>query len=202
MPIKNLIQLGKDIVEGIANGIGQFDLKSAISSLVGKIPEWARKVLNVNSPSKVMRDRVGMPISEGIAVGMTRDMKGIQQATVTLAKQTEEYMKSSFSRMQLEDLSNALDIQPNLTRNDKDKLRAYYKDLVNEIETQQLIIDTKFNKDVSTNLQTSKLPNSLSNGGVSTDKSVNVDTVNITTNKLDRKELELQLKKLSKESGK
>jgi phage-related protein len=70
---KNLVQSGKDLIDGLWNGIS-----GKTEEFVGKlkkwvtdnIPSWVRKVLEMKSPSRVMMDIGGMA-AEGLLIGFT-----------------------------------------------------------------------------------------------------------------------------------
>lgn len=71
------LQIGKDIVTGIANG-----LKNAVSVVVDAAKEVGESALNglknllgIHSPSRVFRDEVGRNIALGIADGIVRNKK-------------------------------------------------------------------------------------------------------------------------------
>lgn len=81
----NALAIGKNIVSGIASGIyntGEAAVKAAIGWLAGLVPSWARKLLGIGSPSRVMADLVGKPIAQGIGVGITEGTAGVI-ATIT-----------------------------------------------------------------------------------------------------------------------
>jgi TP901 family phage tail tape measure protein len=84
--------VGKAIAHGIARGIyekGASAVKAAIDWLSAQIPGWARKILGIESPSKVMAAQVGKPIADGIAVGFISGMGKVTQAmSVELRKLT------------------------------------------------------------------------------------------------------------------
>lgn len=65
---------GKPFVEGIAAGIDasrdSARLKAAVTALVNRIISEARTVAGIASPSKVAAAMVGLPIAEGIGVGI------------------------------------------------------------------------------------------------------------------------------------
>lgn len=67
-------QFGVDFADGVIKGL---DLETpavmtAIDELAAGMIEEARKKADVNSPSKKARDLVGMPIGEGVAVGVKK----------------------------------------------------------------------------------------------------------------------------------
>jgi len=51
----SLLQIGKDIVNGLIQGIGDMfnGVRSKVEELAGLIPEWAKKILGIHSPAKV-----------------------------------------------------------------------------------------------------------------------------------------------------
>ena len=67
----NLVQIGKDIVNGLIKGIGEMfgGVQTKIEELASKIPDWAKKILGIHSPSRVMAE-VGMWTGEGLAQGI------------------------------------------------------------------------------------------------------------------------------------
>lgn len=67
-----LLQVGKDIVNGLWNGIsGAWDgLVDSIGGLINKLPGVAKKLLGIGSPSKVFAE-IGTNIAEGMANGIT-----------------------------------------------------------------------------------------------------------------------------------
>lgn len=68
---------GKDIPDGLTTGINMRKpkLQTTLDTLFQSVPEWARKLLDMHSPSRVMRDEVGAMIVEGMAIGI-RDNGG------------------------------------------------------------------------------------------------------------------------------
>lgn len=76
-------KIGLAILSGIGSAIrdgASSIVKSAIDSVAGLIPSWARKALGISSPSKVMRDMVGLPIAQGIASGILAGVDDIDEA--------------------------------------------------------------------------------------------------------------------------
>lgn len=85
--VTGMTSIGRDIVSGIASGIsGAIDLvMNAVKSLADKIPKWAKKILGIGSPSKVMAKEVGKWIPAGIAVGIDSNFKTVAKAMTNLA---------------------------------------------------------------------------------------------------------------------
>ena len=72
------LQLGTDIVTGIANGItGAVDWAiQAIIGLGGAVLAAIRGFLGISSPSKLMADMIGKPMAEGLMLGFADNLKG------------------------------------------------------------------------------------------------------------------------------
>ena len=79
--------IGLDLVKGIFNGIS-----NSIQWLWGMLKGWASSVVDyikglfgINSPSKVMRDTVGVGIAEGVALGITENTNLVEKAMSDMA---------------------------------------------------------------------------------------------------------------------
>lgn len=74
---KGFYQVGYDISSGIASGIvnAGYLVVNAAQNAIAAARRAARKKSKSHSPSKLFRDDVGMPISEGIAVGIDQGSK-------------------------------------------------------------------------------------------------------------------------------
>ncbi|WP_052124676.1 phage tail tape measure protein, partial [Lysinibacillus odysseyi] len=72
----NLLQIGKDIVNGLITGISnKFDgVKKKVEELAGLIPEWAKDILGIHSPSRVM-----MELGEWVGIGLANGIKSTEQ---------------------------------------------------------------------------------------------------------------------------
>lgn len=67
-------KIGVSINEGMVVGLGNdTELKTAVSKLCENVPQWAKKLLGINSPAKVAIP-LGEAIPQGIGVGITKDM--------------------------------------------------------------------------------------------------------------------------------
>lgn len=72
--ISAFFDVGAQMIQGLINGISSVDIQGVIEDLAGKLPGWARKMLKIESPSKVFAD-----IGKFIVMGLT---KGIQDNAV------------------------------------------------------------------------------------------------------------------------
>lgn len=84
----DLMQIGKDIVSGLINGVGAMfvNVKTKIEELASLIPDWAKKILGIHSPSRVMK-QIGEWTGEGLAIGIDNT-----QSTVAKSMQDLGYL--------------------------------------------------------------------------------------------------------------
>lgn len=68
------VQAGKDLIGGLVSGVvsAASSLAQAAINAVSSAVSAAKSALGIASPSKVMRDEVGKPMAQGIAVGFER----------------------------------------------------------------------------------------------------------------------------------
>ncbi|QHJ84531.1 MAG: hypothetical protein [Bacteriophage sp.] len=76
-----LYDTGRQIINGLGNGIvnGFKWLRDRISEMGSNIVSWAKRVLKVGSPSKVMGDEIGRWLPAGVAVGFDKGMPDLQR---------------------------------------------------------------------------------------------------------------------------
>lgn len=81
--------IGVNVVRGIASGIKEAEslAKDAALSLANKLPSWVRKVLGIQSPSKVFAG-IGRFIDMGLAVGIGDNTKLVENSAEALAQNT------------------------------------------------------------------------------------------------------------------
>lgn len=82
LPAK-MVQIGKDIVDGLLNGIKNAwsNLTGAVGNLVNSFLDGVKSQLQIGSPSKVMANEVGKWIPAGIAEGIEDSMDVLDSAT-------------------------------------------------------------------------------------------------------------------------
>lgn len=106
--ISKITDIGRDIIEGLWNGIN--DMASWIGE---KIKGFGEGVLNgiknffgIASPSKVMRDEVGVMLTRGMAEGMTDGEKYVNRAAKKLGNAIEDEIartNAQIAKMERED---------------------------------------------------------------------------------------------------
>ncbi|WP_413190942.1 phage tail tape measure protein [Psychrobacter sp. AT9] len=87
LPTK-MLQIGKQIVDGLINGIkaGASSVVSAIGNMASSAVAKAKSVLNIRSPSRVMKT-VGEQTAEGMAVGIKKGTKTVVAEAQRMAEQ-------------------------------------------------------------------------------------------------------------------
>lgn len=76
-----MLQIGKDIVSGIWDGITSMGswIGDKVGGFFSGLVDGAKKVLDINSPSKVFRDKIGRSIAEGVGVGFEVEMPDVKK---------------------------------------------------------------------------------------------------------------------------
>lgn len=117
----NLVDIGKNIIQGLANGIrsGISGVANAIRDAAVGAVNAAKNSLDIHSPSGVMRDQIGRYIPEGIAVGIEANADAINfdsinnrvmaQARSTLAIQPQKNISGNLQLQSLEGMAVYLD---------------------------------------------------------------------------------------------
>lgn len=86
--VKTIFQrVGQGIVDGIRTGIsaGWEGLKTWISNSLDTLLAWVKTKLGIKSPSKLFADEIGLPLAQGIGLGIERGMSSVQNALGSLA---------------------------------------------------------------------------------------------------------------------
>ena len=75
------VDAGRNIVEGIWKGIsnGLTWIKNKLKEWIGNVTDFIKNVLGIGSPSKLMRDEVGIYMAEGIGVGFENGMADVER---------------------------------------------------------------------------------------------------------------------------
>lgn len=83
-----LVNTGRQIVNGLGEGIksGFRWLRNIIGDMGSNIVDWAMKVLHIHSPSRVMRDKVGVMVGLGVAAGITDSQDTVNRSLSQVAQ--------------------------------------------------------------------------------------------------------------------
>lgn len=95
--------IGSDIVHGIWNGISSAAdwLRRKVSEFASGIVDGLKDALKINSPSKVIRDKIGTAIPEGMAVGIEKHTKYAVDAATQMARKVVSGASLSVARLSL-----------------------------------------------------------------------------------------------------
>lgn len=102
LPAK-MLGIGKNIVSGLIDGIksGASGVASAIGSMASSAVTRAKSVLDIRSPSRVMK-KVGEQTAEGMAVGIKKGAKAVKSEAQKMAEQAIETVKTRVASLQKE----------------------------------------------------------------------------------------------------
>lgn len=84
--IPQMAQAGRNLIAGLWQGLKSRwnSMVAHFKAMVASLPRAVKKVLRINSPSKVFED-IGKGIDEGLALGITKNMDLAQNATEDMA---------------------------------------------------------------------------------------------------------------------
>lgn len=125
--------LGGDIIDGLLAGIkaGASKIVSALSNLAGDALHAAKKKLHIASPSRLFRDEVGLPIAQGIAVGIMRGIPGVVAANQKALDAAREGVDAVKKQMEGLPSMKAADNAVTRAQAKRDKARQKLRDVSN-----------------------------------------------------------------------
>lgn len=76
----DMLSIGKNVIQGLWNGIKNSVawIKEKITGWVGDVMSFIKRLFGIKSPSRVMRDEVGVMLARGIGVGFEKGMQGVK----------------------------------------------------------------------------------------------------------------------------
>ena len=143
LPAK-MLSIGKDIVTGLINGIksGASGVTTAISGMASSAVAKAKSVLDIRSPSRVMK-KVGEQTAEGMAIGIKQGAKTVKSEAQKMASSAIEAVDTGIARIKKElalfgDNSNLADLEYDIKvgkyNGASDAKKNEYRNLVAELE--------------------------------------------------------------------
>lgn len=123
----NLVTIGKNIIQGIINGINDkfSGVKAKIQELAAMIPEWAKKILGIKSPSRVMQNEVGAQIGAGLAKGIDQSKSKVEKSSKELAKSAYEPVYNEVTK-QIDDIFKQADKAAVGVKKSSDKIKKSF----------------------------------------------------------------------------
>ena len=93
-----MLEIGKNIIDGIVNGMSNAikNAKQAIKDFAGGITKGFKDALGIHSPSKVMKEQVGVQIANGVIEGI-KSKKGA--AKKSASKLSEEIIDAATKKL-------------------------------------------------------------------------------------------------------
>lgn len=81
--------IGDDVVKGIGHGIlnAKDWIWGVVTGFATDILDGFKSFFKIKSPSRVMRDEVGKPIVEGIAVGIEREQSNLNKTIISMSEE-------------------------------------------------------------------------------------------------------------------
>lgn len=98
-----MLQVGRDIVNGLINGIkqGASGVATAIGSMASSAVAKAKSVLDIRSPSRVMK-KVGEQTAEGMALGIKKGRKAVVSAAQKMAADAVKAVQDGVANLKRE----------------------------------------------------------------------------------------------------
>lgn len=131
--------IGKNIVEGIWNGI-----KNAKDWLINKVKEWCGSVLDgiksffgIHSPSKVMRDEVGIMLARGMAEGIADGEKEVLDVATALNEKLLKKEEELIEQLKNTELDEATQTALNSQLTAVKEFRTEYENALQDIVKSQ-----------------------------------------------------------------
>lgn len=105
----SLLEAGKEIVRGILDGITSMGtwLKNQITTFCTGVLDGFLSFFGIHSPSRLMRDRVGVPIIQGVALGMRKGLPEVRETAGQIGSAIEDEISKvngEIARMEQEEI--------------------------------------------------------------------------------------------------
>jgi TP901 family phage tail tape measure protein len=99
---KEVVSIGTAMVDGIKSGVsGGWDrFIGWINQQIAKIPAAIRKFLGIGSPSRLMAERVGIPIVQGIELGIDQETPYLESLVTQLGRDVPMWLSGGFVERQ------------------------------------------------------------------------------------------------------
>lgn len=107
---KKMLGIGKNIIDGIVNGIKKAwnAAKKAVSDFAGGIVDAFKSSLGIHSPSKVMKEKVGVQIANGVIAGV-KSRKGEMKKTA--AEISKDIVDAAEKKLDVLETYNKISVQ-------------------------------------------------------------------------------------------
>lgn len=106
--VTSMSDIGKNIVAGIWSGISNSLswIKSKLTSWVGNVTNFIKKMFKIGSPSKLMADEVGQWLPKGIAVGIDTNTDSVEKSMDDMYDEMNKTIKMENAKLNFDVMSN------------------------------------------------------------------------------------------------
>lgn len=124
-----MLEIGKSIIEGVWDGIckAKDTFVKNVKDFFSGIVDGVKDKLKIHSPSKVMQEKVGQPIAQGVAKGIDdkkgdaeNSMNGLKDGLMSVAEKTTQGMDSesaAATAAMINNLNKLVSTTPNIMNN-------------------------------------------------------------------------------------
>lgn len=97
-----MLDIGKNIIDGIVNGIKKAwsSAKKAVSDFAGGLVDGFKDALGIHSPSRVMRDQVGVQIANGVIEGVKSKKDAAKKSASELSQAIVDAASKRLDKLQ------------------------------------------------------------------------------------------------------
>ena len=97
-----MLEIGKNIIDGIVNGIKKAwsSAKKAVSDFAGGLVDGFKDALGIHSPSRVMRDQVGVQIANGVIEGVKSKKDAAKKSASELSQAIVDAANKRLDKLQ------------------------------------------------------------------------------------------------------
>ena len=134
-----LLNIGSQIIQGLINGIrsGISGVVSAIGSMVSSAISTAKNALGIHSPSRVFRDQIGLMITRGMALGISRGERQVLTAADRLNDKLIEKEEELAKKLEDTGLDDATKEALNSQLSAVKEFRSEYENALSDIQNAQ-----------------------------------------------------------------
>jgi TP901 family phage tail tape measure protein len=147
----NLYAIGKNIIQGLANGIKAMAgaVYQKAKEIADKVKNTIKKALGIHSPSRVMRDEVGVQIGAGIAEGIRKSSAKSTKAARDHVKDLQKAISEKIKNLEVKFDTGKISASKYIS--ELKKIQSHYKltgDLARKIQREIYAASQGFQKSI------------------------------------------------------
>jgi phage-related protein len=97
-----MMNVGRDLINGIAEGIKNFDLFGSIKNSFDNFTGGIKDFFGIKSPSRKFRDEIGKQLAAGIGIGFDVEMPGVTRLAVNDLDKMTSSLDTELSTMSVQ----------------------------------------------------------------------------------------------------